>query len=239
MDRHQEDLKAWKAWKQNPNPQTLRVIMDRVKPIAKYEANKYKQTGMTPMLLDNKAEEIAYESLHTYDPNRGQLNTHIITNMQRLNRYAIEKQNSVRVQEKQVFDYRRFLQEKHDLEEELGRPATEQELMSKLGTGRKLKDMKPIVEHYYSMNVEGGGKAPVRQDLAMDAVTLAMLHQDLKPPQREVFEYTYGYGGKPRLQKQQIAKKLNISNSMVSKHSRAIESKYRQYDMVTGRVLGA
>lgn len=238
----EEELKLWQEYDRTKSPIILEQLMIKLKPLIRSEASKYRQTGMPIGLLESKAEELAYDAIKSYKPDRGvQLNTHIINHIQRLNRYAIEKQNIIRSQESKVFQYRKFESAKSELEANLGREATELELRSKLGVGFKfneIKDFKPTKEHLYAKSVEEGGKAPIRSDLTTDQITLRLIRQGLTDKEKQVFDYAYGMDGKPILKKQEIARRLGISKPMVSKYIKKIDTKYKAYDRASLKIWG-
>lgn len=237
--KQEKDLEMWQKWKANPNPANLQELMDTLKPLVRYESNRYAQTGITRTLLEAKAQEFTFEAIKTYNPAHSQLNTHVVNHLKRLNRYAIENQNVMRVQENKIFQYRKFMKAKDELTDQLGREPTEIELRSKLGVGFKLANMHiPKAEHMYSINTEAGGASPTRDDLSYESMSLKLLHNSLSGTQKEVMSHAFGIGKKRMERKGDIAKKLKISNPMVSKHLRAIEKKYKRYNQASNFLIG-
>lgn len=237
-----EELRLWNEYNRTKSPVVLEQLLIKLKPLIRSEASKYRQTGIPITQLESKAEELAFDAIKSYKPERGvQLNTHIINHIQRLNRYAIEKQNIVRSQEAKIFQYRKFESAKNELESTLGREPTELELRAKLGVGFKfneIQDFKPTKEHLYAKSVEEGGKAPVRSDLTSDQITLRLIRQGLTDKEKQVFDYAYGMDGKPVLKKKEIARRLGISQPMISKYIRKIDAKYKAYDRASLKIWG-
>lgn len=235
----EQDQAAWAAWHKNPTPANLAIVMKRVEPIINSEVTRWKATGITEANLRSKAKDLAYGAIVSYNPSAGtQLNTHVINHLMKLNRFAIETQNSVRVQEEDVFAYRKLNRNRDELEHTLGREATDEEAMEGMSPGIKLGNLKMHTEHFYSKNVEAGGRAPVREELNHDAVTMQLMHDTLKGPQQTIFKHVYGFNGAPRLKKKAIAVKLGTTPQNVSKHLRKIESKYKLYSNSTSRLMG-
>ncbi len=222
------DIELWRAWKDDPSPETLNPLMKQIQPIVIKESNKWLQSGINPVLLKNNAFSLAYESLHTYDPSKSQLNTHVTNHLKKMSRYVLQHQNAIRVPEEKTYDYRKFIKAKEELEQELGREPSAMEMKDKLGFGDKISAYHPLVEHFYSKATEAGG-SPVMEELSMDATALALLHNSLNPAQKYIFSHSYGYKGAPILQNQAIAKKLKISPAAVSKQKRHIDDRYRAY----------
>jgi DNA-directed RNA polymerase specialized sigma subunit len=237
--RAQQDFEAWQQWKQDPGPHTLGPLYGRIQPIIKSESSKWAQTGIKPPLLEAHAQDLAFDALHTYDPNSGtQLNTHITNHLKKMNRYVIKNQQTVRVQETKVFDYRRLERAREELTMELGREPTDTELQAHAGVDSKIMNYTPVIEHFYSKNIEEGGKAPVMEELSMHATALAMMHQNLGPKQKQIFEKAYGYGGVQPQPKKDIAKDLGITPAAVSKHLRKIEKQYQEYASASDAMSG-
>jgi DNA-directed RNA polymerase specialized sigma subunit len=204
--------------------------MTSLKPVIRSESGKWRQTGINPNILESHAEELAYDALHTYNPEKSQLNTHVTNHLQKMNRFVIKNQQAVRAQETAIFDYRKYNRAQEELAHELGRDPTDAELKKHLGPGVKVGEFKPTIEHYYSMNVDQGGKAPVREELNMESTALGLMYDSLDPQQKSLFEQAYGYNPNTNsfhkelvTPKKDIAAQRNISPAAISKQLRKIE----------------
>lgn len=229
IERAQEDKQLWHAWKANPMPDTLNPLMHALKPVIKSEANKWKQTGINPALLEGQASELAFEALHTYSPDKAQLNTHVTNHLQKMNRYVIENQQAVRVQEAKVFEFRKYNREKENLSAELGHEPDSQELAKHFSNSGSIASYKPLIEHFYSKNVETGGSAPVMEELSMHATAMSMMYDHLNDKDKKVFERAYGYNGVAVIPKKDIAKQMGVSAAAISKQLRKIEKTYQDH----------
>lgn len=229
VEKAEHERELWRNWKADPAPYTLGAVMDSLKPVIKSEANKWKQTNINPTLLEGHAQELAYEAMHTYDPTKSQLNTHVTNHLQKMNRYVIENQQAVRVQEAKVFEYRKYNREVDNLSNELGRDPTKADLAQHFAHAGKIADYKPVMEHFYSKNVETGGSAPVMEELSMHATAMAMMYDNLNSREKQIFEKAYGYNGVKVVPKKDIAKSLGISAAAISKQLRKIEKVYQDH----------
>ena len=228
------DQILWRQWKDNPTPETLTPLMGAIKPIINKELGRWSQSGIHPAVLDAQANELAYKALHTYDPSKAQLNTHIVNSLHKMSRVVTQKQNIVRTPEEKIYGYRRYLKEVNDLQEELGRAPTDLEIKEKLGETGKLSKFRPTTEHFYG---HPEATAPVMQELTTDAIGMAILYDQLSDRQKFIFEHTHGYKGAPVLSNKEIARQLGISPPAVTKHKNVIEKKYRNYNLSIQRVL--
>lgn len=232
----QKDIELFHQWKNNPSPSTLNPLMQQLRPAIIGEALKWKQSGINPSLLESHAYQLAYDSLQTFDPSLGyQLNTHLTNHLRKMSRYAIQHQNAIRVPEEKVFEYRKQMSAREELLQKLGREPSPMEIAEHVGSGNKIGDYKPLVEHFYSKSSEAGG-SPAMQELSMDAVALHLMHDNLTEEQRFVFDHSYGYKGAPILPNQVIAQKLKKSPGMVSKIKNNVEDLLRSYQDATSYI---
>lgn len=234
----EKDLELWHAWKKDPSPDTLSPLMTHLAPLIHNETNKWTQTGIHKDVLINQARSYSYEAIQSFDPKKSQLNTHVINALKRLNRFAIENQNAVRAQEGKIFEYRKFMLEKNDLENLLGREATKEELQSHFKVGNKIGDFKPIIENYYGAHSEAGGSV-VKQEYSHDNTALHLAYDAMTPKQQEIFKSSYGYNNSPVLSNAEIAKKWKISAPAVSKQKGAIDNIVREHIEATRSLLSA
>jgi DNA-directed RNA polymerase specialized sigma subunit len=233
----EKDIELYTTWKQSQAPEDLNKLMNHLNPLIASEASKWKQTGINPDVLQGKARTLAFEAIQTFDPSKSQLNTHVINHLRKLNRFSIENQNAIRVQEDTIFAYRKFLQHKADKEEKLGKTLSDQEALKGFSEAKKIKDFKPMIEHYYTAASESNS-APIRSDLGADSVGLKATFNQLKPTQQLIMQHTFGLNGSEILSNQDIAKRLNVSAPAVSKQKRVIENLVRQNILASRQILG-
>lgn len=209
-----KELELWKAWKANPNNDTLKPLLTSLNPLMENQVSKL-QGNLPRSALKAQMMKLTIESLPKYDPNVAQLNTFITNNAgMKLHRYVYNYQNMASIPEPRTILIGKFNRVKDNLENELGRPPTYDEIG---------KEMKMSVKQLKLLDKE------LRQDLIQDEQytnifgddhsdldeNLVLLHAELFGTDKEVMEYLYGMEGKPELSNNEIAQKLNISPSMV------------------------
>jgi ADP-ribose pyrophosphatase YjhB (NUDIX family)/DNA-directed RNA polymerase specialized sigma subunit len=230
-ETRQKDLDLWKQWKDNPTPANLSPLMKQIEPIVISETNRWNPSTVDKNRLEMQGKILAYEALGTYDPTKSQLNTHITNNLRHMSRYVINSQNIIRQPEEKIYNHRKFLSAKQELEDKLGYEPTNTEIYKSMGDTvhmGKIGDYKPMIENFYSKAAENG-KSPVMDELSTDATAMAMLYDNLSDQHKYIFKNTYGYQGARILTNQQIAKNLGSSPANISKHKRKIEEKYKKY----------
>lgn len=224
----EKDLQLWQTWKHNPNPDTLQPLMKGIEPIIKKEVGRWKQSQVNPTLIEMEAKNLAFQSLHKYNPEKSQLNTHVTNNLKKLSRYVINNQNIVRTSEDKIYDYRKYLKAKEELETELGHDVSALDVEVRMNNASKISDYKPFTEHLYSTDSELGNVTE-RTDLNTDPIAMNIMFDNLKPKQQFIFQHSYGYKGSPIYQNKEIAKKLGISAPAVTKQKNVIEKSLRRY----------
>jgi DNA-directed RNA polymerase specialized sigma subunit len=160
------------------------------------------------------------QAFHSYNPNKGAaLGTHVVNQLQRMSRLAYANQNVARLPENKMLQFHTFHKAHARLGDELGRPATTDELADELGWSI------PHVEQYRTSIgrkelLESGGADSTgsaglyeadKQEHLVD-----FIHHDLPPSQKAIFEHLTGYGGAEQLSNQQIQKKLGLTQGQYS-----------------------
>lgn len=227
-NRAQTDMEIWQKWKKNPTPENLNRVMEQIDPVVHSEANKWKQSGINPNILQMKARSMAYQAVKTYDPKAGtQLNTHVTNNMKKMSRYVINNQNAIRMPEDKIYAYRGYMKQVNNLNEELGRDPTELDIKESLGNRGTLGDYKPTTEYHYTRASEAGDSSGM-DEYSMDSTSMSLMYDQLTDKQKFVFKHSFGYQGAQVKSNQQIAQELGSSPAAVSKLKKKIEGRYRK-----------
>lgn len=229
------DVQLWQAWKQDSGPHTLMPLMKQINPIVNNEVNRWKRSGIDPVLLEMEAKNLAFKSFKTFNPNKSQLNTHVTNNLKRLSRYTINNQNTVRTPEDKIYKYRKYMNVKDQIEQETGEDASMVDIEMRLNDAGKISDYKPKTEHYYSIDSEAGGSVQ-RDDLNLDPVVFDILSNKLNDRQKFILQHTFGVNGAPKLQNQEIAKKLGVSAPAVTKQKKVIFDTFTKYKNSLDRI---
>src|SRR5690606_29943577 len=89
---------AYTAWKTNNTPQSRGELLKAVSPVLQTAIYSYGD-GESPA-LKARAKLLALEAFNTYDPTRGSLKTHLLSQLQRLRRISAQQQQTIRVPER-------------------------------------------------------------------------------------------------------------------------------------------
>ena len=209
-----KEVELWKAWKANPNNTTLRPLLTSLNPFIENQVSKL-HGNLPRSALKAQMIKLTIDSLPGYDPNIAQLNTYLgNTAGNKLHRYVYTYQNMAGIPEPRIIQIGKFNRVRGNLENELGRDPTYEEISKEMGVPVKQlklldKELRQdLIQDEQYTNVFGGDTSDTDENLVL-------LHAELFGTDREVMEYLYGMNGKPELPNNEIAKKLNISPSMV------------------------
>lgn len=199
-----------------------KLIADH-KRLIDFEASKHSQFVPSSVALA-EAYRIARKAAESYDPKSGfQFSTHLTNQLKKLSRLGTSFGAIARLPEKRQFELTRLNHAEQSLKDELGREPSIEELSTATGFGlhtvtHLLKNRKKEV------NIENLAYTPVFIDNTNDE-WIHFVYNDLPQRDKVIFEHKLGWGGKPELSNEEIAKNLNISPSTVNNRVRLISEK--------------
>lgn len=229
----EDELKMWYDWKENPNRDTLKPLIKSLNPLIEFHVNKM-HGNLPRSALKGEMTRLVVDALPKYNPEKSQLNTYLYnTAGKKLHRYVYNYQNMGTIPEPRIIQIGTYKKIKDNLESELGRPPTYEEVAD---------EMRVPVSQLKMLDKE------LRQDLVQDINyinvydqdnsdiddSIVMLHAELFGPEKEVMEYLYGLEGKPELSNTEIANKLGISQSMVTQIKAKLANRLRSSGVLKG-----
>ncbi len=130
--RRQNEQELWHKWDQGGRkPEHLSPLLKSMQPVVKAETNK-RMTGLGGSIpraaLENELQNSAVKSIHTYDPNRGSLSTHVGGGFQRVSDFVNANRNAKYTPGDDVKKYDRYRNVHQELREDLGRDPTAEEM---------------------------------------------------------------------------------------------------------------
>lgn len=227
-----QDIELWKKWKEGGQaPNDLRPLLKNFRGLIRSKSNRWAQnTDLPAAAVHAEFNKQFVNALRTYDPNKGtKLGSWVTTNLKKAQRWASTYQNPARVQETRYYKIGEFDNTVAQLDEQLGREPTNLELAEALKWSeeevtRMQKEKRPTL---YSSAFEGYDPTTIVP--SRESEVLRLIRFELSPEELLVYEYTGGYGGKPKLRPGQIAKKLNMSPSKITRIRNSIANKMKKY----------
>lgn len=234
QSREQKDLEAWEQWNQHDRqPQAVRPLLKRFKPLIMKRANVFagKNPNVPAEAVRAEFTTHAMRAFETYDPNRGAaLKTHVYNQMRKGQRFISQYGGGFgRMPEDRFYKVQQFRNARDELADELGRTPSALEMSDHL---------KWPVKQVTQMELEDRKEVPMSRltkDMTSikpshDAEVIRLIQYDLAPQERVVMEHLLGINGKAQLRPGQIATRLSISPSKVSRIRANIAKKIKQYE---------
>lgn len=221
---------AFNAWKVDPTPATRTQMLTTVNPVIDTAIRSYGNASPT---LRSRAKQMTLTALDTYDPSKGRLKTHLISQLQGLRRHAAREQNIISIPEQVGLDQAWLRTAETELADDLGRDPSDAEIADKTGISRKrmtyIRQFRGAVAESGAMNQSPDGEdfsEPASRGLGKDdegEAWLDFVYTDLGPTDRVIMDYTLGRNGSPRLALQEIARRLGITPSAASQRAAKIQ----------------
>jgi DNA-directed RNA polymerase specialized sigma subunit len=223
-----EDLRLWKQYKQSKSPADRATLLKRLDPVIQSQVNKW--AGPVPReVLLNEAKLLAIKGIDSYDENKGTaLTTHVINAIQPISRLVYSHQNAARLPENLTLKLNSYLQAKDHLTTVNGYSPTLDEMHQELGWHKgELRRIdqyqrKDLVESVGGLNDDFFGN-----DTDEGEDVLSVIYFDLTPTEKKLFEYTTGYGGKPKLSNPTIMGELNWTQAQLSYQKTLLTNKIK------------
>lgn len=233
--RKDKELAHLHQWKTTQDPDHLAPLLKMYEPVVANAVRKYRAPSVPEAAMHAEAVSHVIKAFESYDPKRGAaLNTHVQNNLMKLHRYNSKLQNVGYIPADSTKWIGPIDRAHAQLTDELGRAPTHAEVGSHLGiSGTKVKNIQSI--RRADIASSAFEDSPIDHGLARDQEVLSLLPYALNDRQKEVFSYLYGdkqhlapkVNG--RVSMSELAKKLNLSSSQVSRAHTAIGDAYKKY----------
>ena len=226
------DMVAWKAWKADPNDETMAAAINVLKPMIVKRVNQFATAPVPKAALTMAATRHAAEAIRSYDPSRGAtLATHAFQRIQKVNMTVHKYQNVGRIPSHRIESIGDFKRAEEELQEEIGlRPKPEQILARLKDSSTKQWSLNEIKRIQSELHPDLIGSKNLELDLLPQRVSpreldvARFLADEIEDKElRLVYEYSLGINGKPKLTAGEIAKKLKKNPPWVSRQRNAID----------------
>lgn len=221
------------TWKRNPTPENTSLLLKTIQP--EIDRGMFAHIGKSnDALLRSRAKGLAIQAIKSYDPSKARLGTHVINQLQGLKRISRQQLQILSIPERVTIDQGFVEKAKAELEDELGREASADEIADK--TGLSIKRINYIKNFKYP-TAEGslGGMAEEGDESFMPAVDsaqsnswLELVYSDVDDINKKIMEWTFGLHGSRRLSNQSIARKLRMTPGAVSQRKAKLQQMLNQ-----------
>lgn len=226
-----KDMELWQSWVDGGRqPEDTEKLLHNFKGLIRKESNKYSATQNIPRsAIHAQFQTQAMHGFETFDPNRGtKLSTHLTNQMKRARRFVNTYQNTGRIPEPRINRITEFKDERMRMEDELGRPPSAHELADRMKWNvKQVVAMEHEVRDEIPSSRFPGEMMSIKP--SKDAEIMRLIQYELTPEEKAVYEYAMGQNGKPMLKPGEIAKRLNMQPSKVSRLKSAIAQKVKRF----------
>lgn len=225
---------AYSSWQNSKTPETNTALISTLQPVIDTAVMSYAGQNASPTIR-SRARLMALKALDTYDPNKGNVRTHLLSQLQSLRRVSAQAQNIISIPEQVGLDYSHLKESETELYDLLGREPTDDELADRTGLSkRRIQKIRafnqPVSEGMTTREVTdeesyGGDVASTipNSHRAADA-WFNFVYEDLSPVDKLIADMTLGRNGRRKASTQDIARRLNITPGAVSQRAAKIQS---------------
>jgi RNA polymerase sigma factor (sigma-70 family) len=227
----QRELNLWKKWKKSgwTDVDAFDELYMSLQPLAYSVIQKWSGAALPTSAIEAEVKSLMIKAMKDYDPGKGvQMNTFLISRLQKISRFIYKYQNTGTIPEQRAIKIDQFKKIRTFLTDDLNREPTALELAEELKwSPAEVDRMEKELRTSISFSNELTGMSFVNSSRDMEILDL--IYYELTPQEKLVYEHLTGKGGKEVLKGQDIAKRLRISPSTVTRLRQSIEKKMNKY----------
>lgn len=226
-------------WKRQPGPKTVEPLLSALDPTINRSMQAYGYGGDPN--IKTTAQLHVVDALPRFKADKGaKLDTFMFNELKRLRRLGPQQQYAIPVPEQASYDLQAIKRVEHDLEYDLGRPATPEELADASGLSAKrissIKrqyDIPMVTEQSFDPMTGMPGQTDEPGDT--EKMWTEATYGELDPVNQHIMNWSLGLHGQPKMSKTQMAQKLGMSIPAVTQRARKIAiklsegTKYRSF----------
>ena len=196
------------------------------KKLIESEARKYStHIPYSSVLLD--AYELARDAAEDYSPASGvKFSTFLVNRLQKLSRKSTQFGNIVRFSETNQFKINKINQTENMFKNAYGRDATVQEISEH--TGLNMGTVNSLLKNRKKETTLANLSDHNIFDMGQNDDWIHFVYHDLPANDKLIFEHKTGFGNKPILQNSDLSKKLKMSDSLLNKRLKLIETRLKE-----------
>lgn len=231
-ERDQRLLKAWKNAYGLKKDMLLAELMTSLQGPIMTAVNAYQGAPLPRVTLELQAKQYALEALKEFDASRGSSISSYVTTIvkQKLYRYVGTYQNVARIPEHQIRQIGPLREATTDLTSRFGREPTGHELADHMGVSPgHITDLRRLLRK--DLTEEGGGGVDQYEAFEHDAdfERASMAYYSMSSAEKQIFDYSLGAHGQPRISTNEIAARMKISAGRVSQIKKSVAEKLKPY----------
>ena len=219
---------AYEIWNNDKSENNFNNLYNTLKPTIQYALAANNAIGDS--LIETKAKILAAKAIKSFDPAYGNsLPTYLSSQLQKLTRINRDLRSPIKIPERQLYAAAELARTEEEWKEQHGgKEPTVSDLADAMGMSiKKISDIrkqfvKQVSESRYFSGItsEDSVSSNAEQNAEESIFTeeaIGYVYNDLGYRDKKILEYSTGFGGSDILSPAEISKKLNISQSQVSR----------------------
>ena len=229
-----EDMKLWFRWRETGSEEDLEALLDHFQGAVGNEVKRWYSAPVPTSALFATANRNLLTALERFDPKNEKgatLNTFVNYYVKKVSDTVYKYQNVGRIPQNRISKIARYQEALEILRGELGREPSLQAVSEELGWSlAETERMKSEIRRdlIASKNLNTDTMEGINSDQGEEAIAIRIIYNDLDEIEKSVLEHTLAIHDKEELTAGQIAKKLNISRSKVSRIRGKIDEMLRE-----------
>ena len=223
MSKNSDILDAYSIYSVDPSPDNLNAVVDSLKPTINYQLSSLGATNNP--VMRSKAKVYTANAIKKFDPEKAALPTFVSSQLRQLSRDMRKINTPVGIPERVQLDAYHINRSETEFIEENGREPDMAELADKSGVSiKRLQKVRetmvatPTEEAFgESLFAETAGQNMDSWAPDMHNEALEYVYHDADHVDRKILEHRLGFGGSKVMKAQDIAVKLKVSPSQVSR----------------------
>lgn len=219
----------YQAWQTTPSPATRAALIRQAQPAIDQAVFSAAGRQASPN-VHSRARILAAKALDSYDPQRGTLKTHLLSQLRSLQRAVGQEQQIIAIPEQFALDRAGLRRSADTLAEQLGREPSTAELADHTGLSLRrighLRRYRPPTASGSILDEAGEVYEPAAQlpgAAAQEDAWMELVYHDAGPSDQLILEHTLGLHGQPILENQALAAKLGVSPGAVSQRKAKLQ----------------
>lgn len=220
----------YQSWKSDNNPATRSALLKHVQPVLDTAIHSYAGGNASPS-VKSQAKLMALSAFNTFDPTKGNIKTHLLSQLRGLQRHAAQSSQIISLPERVSLDRQHLMEAENELRDNLGRDPSDLELADHTGLSLKrigyIRQAKPGTNTGSILDEEGEVFSPasaVPGAQSADDAWAEMIYHDLGSTDQAIMDYTLGLRGISPASTTEIAARLGISPGAVSQRKAKIQA---------------
>jgi DNA-directed RNA polymerase specialized sigma subunit len=234
----QSEMQLWEEYNAKKDRTLKKQLINSLTPVIKSQVNKFSNSGVPIAALELEGKRLASKALDSYDPTKSQLNTHVITNLQKLSRFTTNYQNIGYIPEPRALMIGRYNTMFSNLYEMLGREPSITELAEALRISsnevtRLQAEMRNDLQMELPDAEEGGGGFHVYMMPDVEnpetRQIINFVYFDADQINKKIMEYLIpGVGSEPKLTGTEIKRRLNLTDLEYTRRRNEIAAQIKE-----------